>query len=644
MDVLHVDHIRLGASSCSGHEVYPDALYLPSQPVSFFPVRTKIIFKKNKFNQAKYSYLEVLFTQITRLFLTKNLTSAQTLVVNQSGQVVGTATEHICYQIAKKEGLSAPFYTVRDSNSLVSQLKGMHVTQAEDIPIYFLNRLPQGFFQQLMNEVKQGVMRLDYKSLASILTTCYSLEEDDLHKANFGFYMIQKELKPEIVFFKIDHDLMFVDSIMSFCTSRPFHLFHDDGAFAVTEEDLLQFPDIRHSANFFWPTRKNYPANPLDNKEYHHAQETEAFARLKDIPEFKRAKWLSFYKHILAPVALIQSAVQEASASLSAADRARAFLVIQAMVARQAHLRAVLFSVAEFRDFITQLTAEEQEELSHELLLMCPQTQQQTMSQCIHEQNAFYQHLCRNHVFTLGDTPLHCAVKLGDFRYEDSINDFNSMLNKTNSLAQTPLDVTLMMREATKNPCSDVRSDAHSIAAFLYAQGGVMNTMYVDEHTLQVGQDTSEYIYRATQVKTYEALRALLSVVGEDPTYCLKGRKNLAIRCVSVFIEQNQTHPYLQGILLKIKSDIANSDTHEEHVPLRYIRQLRSRLWIIRQIRGLFGWTSTQGAIGRLIDDAVAALELNKRENNDRGWFSWFKSSVQHPNDVTAVDPCSNRL
>ena len=94
---------------------------------------------------------------------------------------------------------------------------------SEDIPYYFFDKLPQGFFGQLLKAEKNDVLVIDYASMASILASSYTLEEDDLHKGNFGFYLVQKDGKPQVVFFKIDHDLMFADSIMSFNSSRSAH-------------------------------------------------------------------------------------------------------------------------------------------------------------------------------------------------------------------------------------------------------------------------------------------------------------------------------------------------------------------------------------------------------------------------------------
>lgn len=77
------------------------------------------------------------------------------------------------------------------------------MAHAEEIPYYFLDKLPQGFFASLLRAEQDNVFSIDYASLAQILAASYTLEEDDLHKGNFGLYFIEKEGKPHAVFLKL---------------------------------------------------------------------------------------------------------------------------------------------------------------------------------------------------------------------------------------------------------------------------------------------------------------------------------------------------------------------------------------------------------------------------------------------------------
>jgi hypothetical protein len=271
--LYNIADIELGEPEQYGHEAYIHAVYTPPD-VHGKP--SKIIFKRNKHNRAQFSRFEVAFTQLARLLLPKATTCPQQLVINDSLKIVGLATQHLCYVIEQKEGLDQTFFTL-DNPHLNCHCTVKKVTQAEEIPYYFLDKLPQGFFAQLLQAEQEQVLSIDYTSLASILASSYTLEEDDLHKGNFGFYIIKKAGKPHVVFFKIDHDLTFVNSIMSFKTQRFFHWMHGGNAFDIIAEDLLAFPFLTHSSNFYWPTKFSYFSKPWSNKEYHNAEEIEAF-------------------------------------------------------------------------------------------------------------------------------------------------------------------------------------------------------------------------------------------------------------------------------------------------------------------------------------------------------------------------------
>lgn len=113
---------------------------------------------------------------------------------------------------------------------------------------------------------QENKLTIDYASLATLFATSYTLEEDDLHKGNFGFYIVEKDNKPQVVFFKIDHDLMFAESIMSFHNSRPSHWLRGEDAFDIQIEDLLTFPKITHSANSYWPTKSSFIPHLIEKK------------------------------------------------------------------------------------------------------------------------------------------------------------------------------------------------------------------------------------------------------------------------------------------------------------------------------------------------------------------------------------------
>jgi hypothetical protein len=154
--VYTIDDIELGTPTQSGHEVYLKAIY--TQPAT--NIQKAIIFKRNKHGQAKYSRFELLFTQLARLFLAKGLTTSQHLVIDYAGQTVGVAVEHLCYLIERNEGLNRFFYTLSMSEE-ESHCEAQSITQAKNIPIYFLDKLPQNFLSRLLLAEQNNQLLID---------------------------------------------------------------------------------------------------------------------------------------------------------------------------------------------------------------------------------------------------------------------------------------------------------------------------------------------------------------------------------------------------------------------------------------------------------------------------------------------------
>ncbi len=618
--LYNITDIKLGKPTYLGHEAYVDAVYVPADAND---KPSKVIFKKNKYGHSKYSRFEVAFSQLARLFLAKGATSHQKLVVNEQGKVVGVATEHLCYVIAQKEGLNATFFTLadptKDCNCILKQ-----VSRAEDIPYYFFDKLPHGFFATLLQAEQEEKLDIDYASLASILASSYTLEEDDLHKGNFGFYIIKKNGKPRLVFFKIDHDLMLADSIMSFKAVRPLHIFHGADAFNITAEDLLNFPNLSSSSNIYWPTKLNFITKPWDPKAYLSSHETEAFSLLAKQPEFKRAKWLAFYKHILLSQGLMNEVLEECLDNRVPYERARTALLTEATVARQARLRAVLFSIKEFRDCIASLKPEEHEFLLHDLLESSSELEipAETIDSMF-----LYQELCQSQqLFEEGDTPLHVAIKLGDYRYEETIQMFGHFINVKNKAGKTPLDVALYMLGTAEQEPNDIRINVRFTMQHLLENGAEKSEqfeLFNEDEDIESYKLQTPYLDLAGCAKTYEKLKNVLKDIGEDHNFCLKSKKNLAIQCVDQFIKMNKNHPDMRSILEQLKRDMNGESSKSECAPLLYIRQLRSRLWIIRLIRGLYGTTSTQTEINEIVDK-----ELERIKPEEPGFFSSFFSTT----------------
>lgn len=620
---LFYDYARfkLGQPSYSGHEVYPNAVYTDASNHS-----KRLIFKKNKYGDAHYSRLEVAFSKLAKLFLAQGMTTDQNLVLDAKQNVVGIGVEHLCYLIQNQAESNPFFYRLKNPDSDCT-LELMRGGQAENIPFYFLDKLPHGYFAALLNAEKKKQLTLDYSSLASIFTSSYTLEEDDLHKGNFGFYITRKNEKPHVVFFKIDHDLMFVDSIMSFITKRYFHWAHDASAFDITANDLLNFPHLSKSSNGYWPAKYSYLANPFDGKDYFHRFEIEAFASLKHSEEFKKAKWLNFYKHTLISREAIESALETSFDSKKPSERAQIALISQSVVARQARLKAVLFSIQAFRDFVRTLSSEQlrwaEAETDQGQQIQVRVAQDQELLKCIDD----------------GDTPLHIAIKMGDYRYEETLQSFGQYLNVKNKAGETPLDVALKMSRDVQ----DVRKDSYAIMNHLLnhhaEETEALNNSGLKPMLLHYHHQ-SDHEKKAKLANSYDQLKDILERIGCDHRFCLKEKKNLATACIKHFIEANQSNPSLYRVLVRLQKDINGYSSKEEQASLLYIRQLRSKLWIIRQIRGLYGWTSTQGEVNQIINKEIERLEPARAVSC---CFAFFAKDVGSPEPSDTPNNPANR-
>lgn len=617
MAAYTIKEINLGQPSYeTGHVVYSDAVHIPTGK--------KVIYKQNKHGIAMFSHLEESFTKLAQLFLFSDLTSPQDLVVGEDNNVLGLVVEHFCYSIEKKEGLEKSFYTL--NNPLEHcETSEFRASTASEIPIYFLNKLPQGFFAKLSQDSN---IKVDHDSLASILATSYTLEEDDLHKGNFGFYLVEKNSEKHAVFFKIDHDLMFVDSLMGFHTRRPFHLFRGPAAFDIHGDDLLSFPNLRYSANSYWPTKFGYLAHPFDNKEFHSYAEVAAFADLAASPNFVKAKWKSFYKHILIPTALIEERLKGSVDMNKPIDRAHVAVISQAMSARLAHLRAVLFSIKDFRDEVMNI---DDESFLREVGLL----DENAPAQIEH-----YRDLCTQ-CFDEGDTPLHTAIKLGEYRYVESIRMFGQFINVKNAAGKTPLDVAL---ELDGPAPTNISKDMKNIMKHLLGHGARKTKAFTAAHSegeIEGYVFPNPYFARIALNPPYhdesgEDFKNILRDIGEDHTLCLKYKKNRAIECITQWIKVKKNEPGFQLELEQLKSDINNQSSEEEAAGLKYIRQLRSKLWVIRQLRGLYGATTTQSVINDTVNQALEALKPH-----EPGCFSFFyrKKEAMEPEPSADLSP-----
>ncbi|KTD40917.1 Dot/Icm T4SS effector AnkK/LegA5 [Legionella parisiensis] len=616
-EFFQLEDIELGpASHATGHETYLHAIYTP--PDKKRPPY-RVIGKKNKYGRAELSRLEVMFGQLARLLLLSNLTPLSNLVVDADNNVEGLAVEHLGYVIANNEKPGTFFYAFKDEETGCDYDPPTQYDDPTQIPIYFMDKVPQGFYASLVEAEIDGKLTIDYESLASILATSYTLEEDDLHKGNYGFYLVDRAGKPQVVFFKIDHDLMFVDSIMGFHTRRPFHLLHGPHAFDITKNDLKSLVCLANSSNSYWPTKFGYISNPFDNKECHNYADINAFSRLLNNPQFIQAKWKSFFKHILTPNELIMQTLEECADMKKASDRAEVALMTQTAVARLARLRAALFSIKEFRNYVNELEEDQIRALFKEII---PPNLTETLEQQVQDTFNQYRNLCRNaDGFEKGDTPLHIAIRLGEYRYEETISMFSEFINVENAAGETPLDIALELIRSGNIDEKDVQKNAKLISKHLIENGADIARKYFDlMPMIHAYAFNNPYLEGINTSMHYRSFKAILTQIGEDHRFCLKYKKNLARECIVQFIKVNEGRPDFEKRLERLRDDINGYSSEEESAGVKYIRQLRSRFWIIRQLRGLYGWTSTQWEIHTMINKALVGKKV--KEPSSLSFFS----------------------
>lgn len=588
----------------AGHPVYTRALYQSDSGE-----KIRVVYKKNKNQNPELSRFEAAFGEIASLFLPLELTAKQLLVKNDVNQVVGLCAEQIAYPIMRREGKNKTYFTIQIVKGELVCTPTL-VASVEEVPFYFLRQFNSTIFKALKEAESKGLLGLNLQSIAGVLTASYSLEEDDLHKGNLGFYVVEKEGKPEVVFFKIDHDLMLADSVMSFCNTRFLNWFNGSDAFKVTARDLIEFPNIKDSQNYYWPTVKR-TLSSMRPYAYSSQEEIEAFADLANVEKFKQEKWNAFYKHILIPPEAIKASIAKHLDPNIPEERAKIALITQSVIARQAKLRAVLFTIPEFRQQLAQLSESKAEAIKQSIMNAVEKEKEERVKEEINDTMQRYQKLCQTRSFKKGDTPLHTAIRLGDYRYHETHLAFSEFLHVKNSLGDTPLDLAASLARAKDRAQStDVRSTIFCTMKHLL-QCGAKKTSFFKKYEEEAPLNTNHYFFqtgypsKARAVNDSKELLGLLREIGEDHCYSLKMQKQIAVICVRQFIESKKLHPNLNEWISDLKTALNGSKSSPPAPELNYVRQLRSQLWIVRIFRGLFGGTSTKAELNSLLDKAM---------------------------------------
>ncbi|KTD23616.1 substrate of the Dot/Icm secretion system [Legionella lansingensis] len=597
-----------------------------------------LFYKSNKRNNPDLSLYEVAFSNLLSAFLMPYLTPKYKLVKG-NGEILGLASEHMCYSADSKEAEESKFYYLNydaETGNISAEVQAK-----PDDQIYFFNEFPPGFFADFYQTARKGEkLVFDMDSLASDLCSGYTMEEDDLHKGNIGFYIVDRKGVKTVVFFKIDNGLVLSDSVMSHYESRVVNWRHGEHAFKITARDLINFPKLQDSKNHYWPTSRRYLVNPCDPKVYTDAAEIAAFAELANDEAFQKAKWRAWYKHILIESRVVEEYLARSLDSQDPDERAKIALITQATVARVSRLKAVLFSISDFRDYVRDLDDTAKEALIKEIFHGLSQESQVQLQPGIVEQIKGFDALCQPVGGFVGDdTPLHVAIRLGDYRYHETWSHFKEYANKVNKNGETPLDVAVklaqMQLRSEKREESQDRG-VHSLESSIGSTGIIhspdvrTDPFFIINHLLNEGVNRTcfyrefrkkypdlklisyrfrtEYIDRARDAKTAEELIMVFHGLGEDHRFSLKMKKEISVVCMQYFLRNKDANESLGVTLDQLKMALNGGKGKKPRPELQFIRQLRSSLWIVRIIRGLLGGTSTQVELNHLLDEAKATI------------------------------------
>jgi hypothetical protein len=580
-----------------------------------------VFFKENKNDNPDASVKEVAFSELARLFMLPHSTPKYHLIKNAKNQIAGVASHNIHLSIAQQVDIHTERFKRINYSTTTNkyQFDDAPVTNSDEIPYQFLNKLPHGFFAYLMAEKNKGTLSIDMESLASPFAGKYALEEDDLHKGNLGVYTLIKNNKPHIVFFNIDHDLMLSDSIMSFLDMRVSNWAYGEKAFNITAADLLRFPDLQDSSNHYWPTHKRFMVHYNDEKAFILAEERAAFADLKNDSEFNRYKWKRFLKCMLIPDQLMEASLALHLDKKNSKDAAEISLISQALNERTMKLRTVLLSIPEFRAYLSsEQGLNDVEALKQELSgYMAESLEEQSelavnLERDINKKSALYVSLCTpesNVKIQYGDTPLHICIKLGEYRFDESQKAFHNDLNAANPVTQKlPIDIAAEMAMSYEigSEKSNPGRDPFCVIRNLISQGAkitpnVTNVLEAKGINIKTYQFQSQYYER--NVSNYSDLKALITEIGQDPYLSLKTKK-----IITVNVMQQQIKMLTVEDLNQLKQDLNGTKNKPIAPEFLFISQLRSSLWIVRAIRGLYGNSSTKSEINTLINQAEPQL------------------------------------
>ncbi|OEH46596.1 hypothetical protein lpari_02383 [Legionella parisiensis] len=503
--------------------------------------------------------------------------------------------------------------------------KAENIRQEEEIATYdvgeavnFLDKLPQNFFARLLEQKKLGLVDIDMDSLADVFTTAYGLEEDDLHKGNIGYYVTYENERPHFHFFKIDHDLMFSDKIMAARGARLANLRYSSDKFRITTRDLLGFPDLQDSGNHYWPTKKAIIST--GTKAYHSEEDRGAYKSLKNDSEFQQAKWRRFLKQTVMPQGFISKCLHQPLDEVGTDPETESTLTIvqRAASSKMAELRVALLAIPKFREFLQDHFAEASESIltelkQHCIAINCSPNEIRRYQLEASQMLKSIQAVCAK------DTPaLHAAIQTQSYRCYETPKYFKYMLNKKDDEGKTALDFAIENFEKytrklgspgvaksglgpyyirMKVYYADVICDLHQHKA----KQGLSSDKY--ESILAQAQETSSMSILIPTIRTLADYKLYLEIMRKEPLRTLKQDKAYALKLLE------KAH-LSEEELLQLRDELKEKEPAGH---LKFIKELRSEMWIIKKIRGVYGETDTVAAMKKCIEQKLDELQDKPR-------------------------------
>lgn len=567
--------------------------------------------KANKNENPFLSLLEISFTEMARMTLPPHVTPPMYLIrkADEEQKIEGVLSIDIEGSV-KKRKKKAGSYSLEYNNSKYSYIYTRD-PNPENTHYYSLDKIPDLVYSFSKNK---NTITIDMASLASCMVTDYVYQEDDGHRGNKGFYATPTDdNKVLLSFYEIDHDLKFSGSIMSFFSPRPANWLYKEKDYALTREDIVDFPNLKRSKNHFWPTSRRFqnifaPANPAnyfkpDHRLYSSSNDRRAWRALAKDETFKSEKYKQFLKCLLIPISLVKAG-QEHVLNPDFPQEAEVIrLTTQAEYERRMELQAVLYSTHEFRAYLTHSQDQYIETIERELTTYAT-------SIGIYDtfQNDFRNHkdTCLEAVGTIqpGDTPLHAAIRLGTYRFDKSAYLWKEFIHVKNSAGKTPLEIAAEKignyepHSEKNNPSLDPICVYKNLVGFGAEETDTSKQLVRDK--LNGGKLRKYFFeskYQETPINSYDDLKEVLTNISQDYNLTLKLKKVITTRvlkqCINTLSEAERN---------TLKNEINDKNINY----LSYISQLRSDRFIIRAIRGLYGNSSTKKEINSLIDNPPA--------------------------------------